>query len=404
MSKSLPFILTSALILSAAPAADVRFTRGPAAARDGDAVKITFVVSGRTDVEGLPIRGYGVMLLLAVAAGVGLAAWRGRRLGIDPELIFTLAFWAFVPAIIGARAFYVIEYWDEFQRGPNTLWAILNVTQGGLVVYGSVIGGIAGLVAFIYKYKMPPLATFDLVVPSFVLGMAIGRIGCLLNGCCFGGVCDLPWAVTFPADSPPYLHQVQHGETFVQGVRIAGEPGAEPVITEVRPGSPAAAQGLKPGQKIVAIGAIPIRTAGQARRELLRAQEIDTEMTIQVSASRRAAKWPITGPLPRSEPVHPTQLYSSLNGLVLFLVLVAYAPFRRRDGEIWALFLTLYPITRFLLEIIRTDEPGVFGTGLTISQVVSLILLLCAVVFWAHVLMKPRGTAFATYQEPGEEG
>jgi prolipoprotein diacylglyceryltransferase len=82
------------------------------------------------------------------------------------------------------------------------------------------------------------------------------------------------------------------------------------------------------------------------------------------------------------------------------LLLVAYARFSRRDGEVLAMLLTLYPITRFVLEIFRTDEPDVFGTGLTISQTISLILLFGAVLFWAYVLMKPAGTAFGRYQQP----
>ena len=368
--------------------------------------KLCEPIPGRGGLEGLPIRGYGVMLLVAVTAAVAMAAWRGRRVGIDPELVFTLAFWAFVPGIIGARAFYVIEYWGDFQKETlfETLTAMVNVTGGGLVVYGSVIGGVLGLAAFIWRYRMPPLATLDLIAPSFMLGMAIGRIGCFLNGCCFGGVCDLPWAVTFPADSPPYLYQAQHGDTFVQGVKVAGAPGAEPVIAAVRPGSPAERQGLEPGQKIVSIDGYPVHTAEQARRELLRAQEFDTQIAVETSGRESVAEWPIARPLPRSEPVHPTQIYSSLNALVICLFLVAYAPFRRRDGVVWAMFLTLYPITRFLLETIRTDEPGVFGTGLSISQVVSLILLACAAAFWAYAFIKPPGTAFATYQGPGKAG
>jgi len=164
---------------------------------------IWFVLPRLCEPQGLPIRGYGVMLLVAVSSAVALAAWRARRLGVDPELIVTLAFWMFVPGIVGARAFYVIQYWPEFQRATpvETLGALVNVTQGGLVVYGSVIGGILGLMAFVYKYKMPPLATFDLMTPSFLLGLAIGRLGCLLNGCCYGETCDLLWAVTFPGST-----------------------------------------------------------------------------------------------------------------------------------------------------------------------------------------------------------
>ena len=355
------------------------------------------------DGRGLPIRGYGVMLLLAVAAAVALAVWRARRLGLDPELILTLAFWAFVPGIIGARAFYVIEYWADFQKTTpgEALVAIVNVTEGGLVVYGSVVGGILGLVGFIYKYKMPPLATFDLVAPGFLLGMAIGRLGCLLNGCCFGATCDLPWAVTFPPDSPPYQSQVRRGQMY--GFELSGDPGAQPVVEKVEPESPAGNAGLSPGAVLRSINGYSVQSAGQAHQviaDLFREQQ---PLIIQTEDERRF-KLPAI-PIPRrSLPVHPTQLYSAANALMLCLFLLAYAPFCRRDGELWATFMLLYPITRFLLEMIRVDEPGVFRTGLTISQLVSLMLLLCAMAFWAHVLMKPPGTAFARYQEPSTAG
>ena len=73
---------------------------------------ICWVLPALCEPRGLPIRGYGVMMLLAVVAGTLLAAWRAKRVGVDPDLIFSLAFWMIVPGIIGARAFYVIEYWQ----------------------------------------------------------------------------------------------------------------------------------------------------------------------------------------------------------------------------------------------------------------------------------------------------
>jgi len=361
--------------------------------------RLCVAIPGQGGGSGLPIRGYGSVLLVAVASAVGLAAWRGRRLGLDPEVVFSLSFWIFVPGILGARAFFVIEYWGDIPKETlgEMLGAMVNVTQGGLVVYGSVIGGALGLIAFVVRYKMPLLATFDLMTPSLLLGMAIGRLGCLLNGCCFGGVCDLPWAITFPASptaSPAYRHQALHGETFIQGLKIRGEPGARPVIGEVRAGSAAAAQGLEPGQEVLKINGFAVRTADGARRELLRVQELERQIAIETSKQGAAATWPIAHPFARSEPVHPTQLYSTTNAMAMCLFLLACAPFCRRDGVIWASFLTLYPITRFLLEMIRTDEPGFFlqgvlGPGLTISQTVSVLLLVVAGVFWAYVLMKP---------------
>ncbi len=162
---------------------------------------------------GLPIRGYGAMMLLAVVSGTLLAAWRAKRVGLNPDLMFTLIFWMLIPGIIGARGFYVVEYWSRdywpayADKGGSLgalLGSILNLTQGGLVVYGSFFGGLLGMLLFVRKHRLPLLALADLIAPSMLLGLAIGRVGCLLNGCCFGGVCDHPWAIEFPATSPAY--------------------------------------------------------------------------------------------------------------------------------------------------------------------------------------------------------
>ena len=78
-----------------------------------------------------------------------------------------------------------------------------------------------------------------------------------------------------------------------------------------------------------------------------------------------------------SLPLHPTQLYSALDGLVLLVLLTAYYPLRRRDGEVMGLLMVAYPVTRFLIEYLRNDEPAFFA-GLTISQTISVGLLLAA--------------------------
>ena len=81
---------------------------------------------------------------------------------------------------------------------------------------------------------------------------------------------------------------------------------------------------------------------------------------------------------------------------MLCLFLLAYDPFSRRDGEVIALLLTLYPVNRFLLECIRTDEAGVFGTGLSTGQVVSLIALAASAGLWFYVLRRPKGRTLAS--------
>ena len=138
-------------------------------------------------------------------------------------------------------------------------------------------------------------------------------------------------------------------------------------------------------------------------RRLIHEHRSNPRIAIRTRDRQTPADWTLEQPPSISEPVHPTQLYSSANAFLLCLFLLAYAPYRRRDGEILAWFLTLYPITRFLLETIRTDEPPTF-TGLTTAGNVSVILLSCALALWIYILRKPRGTAFPTYRPPvGDE-
>jgi phosphatidylglycerol:prolipoprotein diacylglycerol transferase len=87
--------------------------------------------------------------------------------------------------------------------------------------------------------------------------------------------------------------------------------------------------------------------------------------------------------------LHPTQIYSALDALVIFILLSAYYPLRRRDGEVMGLLMITYPITRFLIEWLRNDE-GVFFAGLTISQNISVVLFVCGFAYWFWLSRLPR--------------
>ena len=374
------------------------------------------------DDLGIPIRGYGVLLLTAIVAGAGLSVWRARQRGLDADHVLSIVLWGVVPGIVGARAFYVIEYWDRFHRDTlgQTLGAIVNITEGGIVVYGSLIGALLGFGYYAWKQKMRLLAVLDLLTPGMLLGLSIGRIGCLLNGCCYGGLCEHPWAVHFPAGTPPYAHQVEHhqipyperealvqGETYLNGLKLPTNPLAPPVIVDVEPGSPAEAAGMQPGQTIARINKrapvemvrkngkeVAIPRAGIAQELLWQTYGQGSEIVV-VTDDGFVAGWPLTGPPPATLGVHPTQLYSAIDALVICLFLLAWDPFRRRDGELLALFLTIYPITRFLMEMIRTDEPKwqVGPLALTIGQIVSLCLFALAAGLWTYLVTRPRGVA-----------
>jgi phosphatidylglycerol:prolipoprotein diacylglycerol transferase len=246
------------------------------------------------------------MLFLAFLGSMNLAAWRARREKLDPEVIYDLSLWVFVGGLIGARLFYVIQYWGDKVR---SIGDIFRIWEGGIVLYGSIMGGTAAF--FLYRIFRPfPLRPFlDVVAPSLALGVALGRIGCLLNGCCYGDRCEnLPWTISFPRSSPPWADQVAEG--------------------------------------------------------LLSSDAL------------------------RSLPVHPTQLYSAIDGLILLMLLSAYYPLRRRDGEVMALLMVTYPITRFLIEYLRNDE-GVFFLGLTISQNISIALFVAGLMYWLGLSRTP---------------
>lgn len=345
---------------------------------------------------GLPIRGYGFMLLLGVLSGVWLATYRARRMGIDPEKILSLAFWMFLVGIVGARLFYVIEFWDQFQRESllETLKSAIQVTEGGLVVYGSLIGASIAAAVYLRRQRLPILAVADLISPSLVVGLSFGRIGCLLNGCCFGQVSDLPWAITFPQSSagfdsgrfsPPFYHQLQSGQ--FHGLRIESDQNGRPFIADVAADSAAAMQGLSAGNHIVSINGSRVKSLNDVYATFLGSPtnfviQTDQHGLFEISIATLPA---------RTLSVHPTQIYSAINAVFLCLFLMAYYPYRRRDGEVIALCLTIYPVARILIEMIRSDANIAFE--LTISQIVSIGLLTGIVGLWLYLFRQTPGSA-----------
>jgi phosphatidylglycerol:prolipoprotein diacylglycerol transferase len=355
---------------------------------------------------GLPVHGYGVMMLTAILSGTALAAWRARAIGLSAEVVFSLVFWMMIPGIVGARAFYVIQFWNR-EFWPNytapgggpwaLLGAIVNVANGGLVVYGSFFGGMLGIWLFARKYRIPLLAICDLISPSMMLGLAIGRVGCLLNGCCFGMACEHPWAITFPAGdaptfTPAYEAQVQRGQMY--GFRVSGSPEAPPIVLAIDAGRPAGRAGLKVGDRLGRINGEPMANCEAVYEALFGAFVHGSPLEIEVQ-NRPGAKivLPAAERPARSLPVIPTQPLSTIDALILCLLLLAYSPFRRRDGELFAVMCSIYPVTRFLVESLRADEAPVFATGLHISQVVSTLMLLVAAALWFHILRRPKATA-----------
>ena len=157
-----------------------------------------------------PIHWYGVMMAAAFLAAITHWRFLGRKEGRDAAFCTDLAFWIMIGGILGARVAYVLANWGYYRASPGQ---ILRIDQGGLVYYGGFFAAVGVIWILARQRREPLLSLLDFVATALPLGHAIGRIGCFLNGCCYGSPSRLPWAVVQPyVDSVP-RHPVQLYET-----------------------------------------------------------------------------------------------------------------------------------------------------------------------------------------------
>ena len=280
------------------------------------------------DFAGIPVFGYGVMIFCGFAAGGWTGLRRARRVGLPDGLVYDLTFWAFAAGIAGARINYLLRFHERVFAAPEgrslglagALFRAVNLSDGGLILLGGVIGAALAFVVVCVRWKVNVLRVADVAIPSCFLGLAFGRIGCLLYGCCWGDRCELPWAIHFPEGGITYDALVGRGF-------------------------------LAPDA-------------------------------------------------PRTYGLHPTQLYSSFNALILAALTAAYFPRRPRDGAVLALALLIYPPARATLEVLRGDDTGFLNTGLTHAQTVGAILFGLGVLLAAWLAWGPQ----ASGSEPSDGG
>ena len=151
------------------------------------------------------IYSYGFMMALAFLAGIALAAWLAKKENIGPDKIFDLALYVILVSIIGARIFYIFEFWADFYANPISMFYIW---EGGLVFFGGVFFAIIAVYVFSKLSKLSAFKLLDVLAPATALGYAIGRVGCFLRGCCYGCETAVPWALNFP-DVPGLRHPTQ---------------------------------------------------------------------------------------------------------------------------------------------------------------------------------------------------
>lgn len=144
---------------------------------------------------GIPIRWYGLTLLVAAAVAIWLARREGRRHGIAPEVISDAVVWVGVASLVGGRALYVVQ--NELGALIEHPTHILMVWMGGLSFYGGLIAAMVALAVFARRRGVPLLVALDIAAPGAAIGQAIGHLGCLIGGDSFGIATDLPWAIVY---------------------------------------------------------------------------------------------------------------------------------------------------------------------------------------------------------------
>ncbi|MCD6405101.1 MAG: prolipoprotein diacylglyceryl transferase, partial [Planctomycetes bacterium] len=163
---------------------------------------------------------YGMMMAVGTLAGV-FAIWKiGRREGVSGNTAVDVGFWGVICGVLGAKTWFVIQYWGQF----DDKWLLLKDFRSGLVYYGGAVGGAAGIIIYLAVKRLPILKILDIAAPGAILGLAFGRIGCFLNGCCYGIRSDSWLAVSFKRvtdgdeiiGSPAYLDQLNSGVVTLQ--------------------------------------------------------------------------------------------------------------------------------------------------------------------------------------------
>ncbi|MBA3272699.1 MAG: prolipoprotein diacylglyceryl transferase [Chthoniobacterales bacterium] len=293
----------------------------------------------------IPIYGYGLMMVLGFLASVQLVQFLARRSGLDPEVFVNGGLIALISGVLGARVSHILENFSNFSDPNLGLWGNLkemaNLRSGGLTFFGGLLLAFPVTLFYGWRKRVPLRLGMDIMAPAIMLSLVFGRIGCFLNGCCYGAECHVPWAVHYPYYSNAYIDHYADGKI-------------------------------------------------QPPDELLK--RLSNGKTTIVPADK-AARDPVLKALAAQEhslDVHPAQLYSMFNALLLAAVLTAFFTMPHAPGRVFALMFVLKGITRFLLEMLRV-EPSVLGHGsghfeflpaMSYSMVVSIGLFVGGIVMW----------------------
>ncbi len=328
-----------------------------------------------------PIYGYGVMLVIGFFAAMKLTKFLASHSKIDPEIFATVALIALVSGVAGARLSHVLENWAQYSTIDRNhtvwtnLWDAINIRSGGLTYYGGFILAFPAAVAYgIYK-KVPLRLGMDIVAPALMLGLGFGRIGCYLNGCCYGAECNVSWApgVEFPYYSNAYIDEFERNEL------------RRPILRDLL------------------VADTPLTNYLDTTRSNAIQEPVPADLTPYL---RQAYLKPCAevGKLAEddlSNRLHPAQLYSAFTGFLLAIFLVAYFTMPHAPGRVFAWMMIIEGTCRYLLEILRAEPPlrigadfvaRFHGIDFSLGMIESAGIIAIGVILWAAFGMA-AGTA-----------
>lgn len=162
------------------------------------------------------IHGFGVMLVIGFLCAMWLAKKLAIRCRLDPEVFANAALLGLFAGVLGARLSHIIENIGQYTRSDRSAWDNLrdamSIASGGLTYYGGFLLAFPTLVIYGWIKKVPIRLGMDIIAPCLMIGLAFGRVGCFLNGCCYGAECDQPFAVVFPKGSYAFVDQWARAE------------------------------------------------------------------------------------------------------------------------------------------------------------------------------------------------
>ncbi|UCF43302.1 MAG: prolipoprotein diacylglyceryl transferase [Planctomycetota bacterium] len=328
----------------------------------------------------LTVPSYGLMMVVGFLMAVWVIRRLSRDITPDPQFITNAALYSLIAGVVGARLFFVVHYFYKFK---GDLLSVFAIWRGGVELLGGVLLAIAVIFFYLWYHKLPIRRYLDILAIGLMLALVFGRIGCFLNGDCFGKPTSFPWAVRFPYHHPILTHSpAYHSQAHPNLDRNRHHP-----------------QLKLPADFFGYLGA-----DGQWYPDLKPYDQLTSEQKQMVDKGAY-----------RCLPVHPTQLYLSAAGAILALILYLFwrrgqkarysanpRKFLTKPGCTFGLMFILYGTTRFFIEFVRDDNPFEID-ALTISQIISVLLIILGVALMiVFEKTKPEKTA-ATAKKPTQE-